>query len=176
MTRAEIAKQDGVGVATVNISIAQVSAYRGRYSSSAALSAQASIVIECAEVEKAALLSALQAKTKEQVGVDGDGDPVFDEVPNYQVVLQASEILTTKTSVIQPRASGKAINVQTNVGVVSQSSEPAAPPRGFTVEERLRDLQAKRQGLLTEGKQESTLLQPSPVEAYDAEAELLHEG
>ena len=174
MSKADIAREDGVGIAAVDLSLMRVRAHRARYNSAAVIASQSKLILETAELEKAALAAALQATTMEQTGVDDEDKPVFEPVPNHQIRLQASEIITEKVAAIQPKGNGKSINVQTNVGVVSQPQGPAAPPRGLTVEERLRELQAKRQGLLTDG-QNSAPAPPSPVEAYDAEAELIHD-
>lgn len=177
MSAADIAKEDRIAMVTVRASLDRVRAYRGRFSTSAVLHSQAETVIQLAGIERIALEKALTATTTIEVpDEDGEGT-TLREVPNHEVNLQASEIITRKVEAIQPKG-GKGLSINTNVGVVAAPQGSAPPPRGFSIEERMRELQAKRQGLLPETIESSGELQrvqPSPVEAFDAEAELLHD-
>jgi len=176
MSLPDIAKEDGITMITVRGSLDKVRAYRGRFSASAVLHSQAETVMQLAGIERIALEKALTATTMIEVpDEDGEGT-TMKEVPNHEINLQAAEIITRKVEVIQPKG-GKGFSIQTNVGVVSAPQAASSQPRGFSIEERMRELQAKRQGLLPESVEPSRELhqvQPSPVEAFDAEAELLH--
>jgi hypothetical protein len=172
MAIADIAREDNVSTIRVRGSLNNVRAYRGRFSSQAALHSQAETVVKMAELERAALALALTATEKVEIE-DDDGTTRTEEVPNHEIQLRASEILTQKTEVIQPKVS-KGISIMQQTGILAPPQGAALPPRGYSIEERLRELQAKRQGLLP-AVQEPPAVQPSPIEAEPAEAELVHD-
>lgn len=173
----DIARGDGVMADTIRESIKRVTFYRSEFSAQAVLSAQAKTIIEVSELEQVALAKALQAKTVREV-VGEDGEPKTEVVDDHATQLQASEIITRKVEVIQPKVIKGGVNVQTNVGVGVASTASAPPPaRGFTIEERLRELAAKRQGQLpaAPAEQIAAPVIAAPIEAFDAEAELIHD-
>lgn len=172
----DIAREDGVSALTIRESIKRVTLYRAEFSPPEVLASQAKTVIGVAELEREMLAKALQAKTVREIQGE-DGEITTETIEDFATQLQASEIITRKVEVIQPKVVKGGVNVQTNVGVgVAATPAAVAPGRGFTVEERLRELTAKRQGQLPAAPAEQIVspVLAAPIEAFDAEAELIH--
>lgn len=178
----KIAQDDQVSLATVERSIAAYELHRAAHGSDEVLISQAEIVLHAVEFEKRALAEALRATRLEGYEVrvvepvqGGDGVATEErivqetkEVPDHEVRLHASEILTQKAMLFAPRLK---TGTTVNVGVGVQGNSPASVMLSF--EDRLRDLKEKRQKFLNavpEGEEET-----AEAEVVDHPGEVVEE-
>jgi hypothetical protein len=145
MSLEEIAKEDGVKVATIERSLKDVEAQSSMFNMDALEASQTEIIMFNQEMEKMALHDSLQAEVKVYgTTPDTQGEVIATE-PNYEVRLRASEILTEKTkAIISRHVKGTSVNNNLNVGIVNNNQ-----PSGNTFEDRLREVLRNRSLELT---------------------------
>lgn len=173
MSTEQIAKEENVGVVSVQRSISQVEAYRALSTADETEISQTEIVLFNKDIEKLALRRALMAET-----VTEDGK----RIPDFDRQLHASEILTDKAKNVMDAnakkvaAAATAAAAQgsgTNVNITNVNSSGSIGIATF--EDRLREVKKKRSGEL----EQNTKTLPAEVideERLDREADLDEPG
>jgi hypothetical protein len=135
----DIAKEDGVKVSTIESSIRDTEARNAMYSLDALEASQTEVVMFNKDLEKMALHDSLQAEKKIYAESGEHVGQVIASEPDYDVRLQASQIITEKTKAIISRHV-KGTSVSTQVNVVNSNN-----PSTNTFEDRLREVLKRRE-------------------------------
>jgi hypothetical protein len=140
----QIAKEEKVKEENILRSISLVESYYAMNTMEELRASQVEVVLFNAELEKAALCSALQAETKifhEKTG------KLISREPNYDVRLKGVEMLVEigkNLITADARSNAPSNNTQVNVNVAGGSTVGVA-----TFEDRLREVRKKREALPT---------------------------
>jgi len=133
-----IAKEDGVTEVTVRRSVMLIDRYNSLINTESMIRSEARIVMVTSTLQEEAIKSALTAK---KIIRDQDGKEIKRLTePDHEIQLKAVDVVTDKAKAATPKGPG----INLNVGVNNSSPGPAIPATVITFEDRVREIQRRR--------------------------------